>query len=430
MTSASFQTVLIENIAVMRDARQRRELPAIAELAASIAETGLINPPVITREFILVAGERRLEACRSLGWDSIPVQFTDELDPTLLHLIELEENVKRVDLTWNEHNDAVAEYHRLRAAADPDWSKAKTARQLGVTDSAVSRHLLVAQERAAKPEAFKDADKLTSAINIATRQLERRRAGAEKKLTAVPPTLQKEKIEAAGLEYKEPTPPARRASIECASFLEWAQTPQPHLYNLIHCDFPYGVNVGDKVGQGNAQSRGQYEDTPEVYFALLQCMADTIDNWCSPSAHLIFWFSMKFFEETKSLLSEQGWRVDPFPLVWHKSDNAGIIPDANRGGRRTYETAFFASRGDRKIIKPVGNSFSGPTTKEFHTSEKPAAMLTHFFRMLCDEHSLVLDPTCGSGMAVRVAEGMGAERALGLELNEEYADAARRNLSL
>ena len=430
MTSADFQSVSLDQIIVNREGRQRRELPAIPELAASIAEVGLINPPVITREFVLVAGERRLEACRSLGWTSISVQFAEDLDPTTLHLIELEENVKRVDLTWQEHNDAIAEYHRLRTAADPQWNKAATAKQLGVTDSAVSRHLLVAREREAKPEAFEQADKFSSALNIANRQTERRKDTVARKLTAVPPMLRKEKAEAAGLEAKAPEPPARRAEILNTSFLEWAQTPQPDLFNLIHCDFPYGVNVGDKKGQGNAQTRGQYEDTPDVYFALLECFAETQDNWCAPSAHMLFWFSMKFYRETVDIIEGAGWRVDAFPFIWHKSDNAGIIPDANRGPRRTYETALFCTRGDRKIVKPYGNSYSGPTTKEFHTSEKPAAMLTHFMRMLCDENSRLLDPTCGSGMAVKVAEDLGADAALGLELNEEYATAARINLSL
>ena len=429
MTSAAFASVPLDSVAVLRDQRQRRELRSVPELAESIRAVGLINPPVVTRDLVLVAGERRLEACRSLGWTAIPVQYSDEIDPTLLHLIELEENVKRLDLTWQEHNDAVAEYHRLCAASNPEWTKARTARELGMSDSAVSKHIAVAEERNAKPEAFEQADKFTSALNIANRQIERRKAGAERKLTALPPAMRAEKIGDKPV-VPPPTEPARRASILTTSFSEWCLEPQPQLFNLIHCDFPYGVNVGDKKGQGNAQSRGQYEDTPEVYFTLLNEFVQNQDNFCAPSAHLIFWFSMKFYTETSDILTAAGWRVDPFPLIWHKSDNAGIIPDANRGPRRTYETALFASRGDRKIVTPVANSYSGPTTKEFHTSEKSEAMLKHFFRMVCDEHSAVLDPTCGGGMAVKVAEAAGAEFALGLEINEEYADAARRNLSL
>jgi predicted RNA methylase len=48
--------------------------------------------------------------------------------------------------------------------------------------------------------------------------------------------------------------------------------------------------------------------------------------------------------------------------------------------------------------------------------------------MLCDEHSSVLDPTCGSGTALRAAESLGASRILGLELNPEHVANARQLL--
>ena len=428
MTSANFTSVPLDQITVDRATRQRRELRGVEALAESIRAIGLINPPVITRDYTLVAGECRLEACRSLGWNEIPIQFADDLEPISLHLIELEENVKRSDLTWQEHNDAVAAYHRLRTEREPEWSQVKTAQELGMSDSAVRKHLLVSTARTEVPE-LAEADKFSSALNMAQRQLERKRESATRKLTALPPDLRPQ-TKASEAPLPEPEPEPTRSAIETADFLTWAETPQPILFNLIHCDFPYGVSVGDKRGQGNAQTHGHYDDSPDVYFALLNTFATRVDNFCAPSAHLIFWFSMRYYDETKTLLEAGGWRVDPFPLIWHKSDNAGIIPDANRGPRRTYETAFFASRGDRKIVKAVANSFAAPTTKEFHTSEKAEPMLRHFMKMLCDEYSRVLDPTAGSGMAIKVATALGAEYALGLERDPEFADAARRNCGL
>lgn len=55
-------------------------------------------------------------------------------------------------------------------------------------------------------------------------------------------------------------------------------------------------------------------------------------------------------------------------------------------------------------------------------------MLEHFFRMLVDEHSRVLDPTCGSGMAIKAAEAAGAAFALGLERDLDFHAAACNNL--
>jgi site-specific DNA-methyltransferase (adenine-specific) len=61
-------------------------------------------------------------------------------------------------------------------------------------------------------------------------------------------------------------------------------------------------------------------------------------------------------------------------------------------------------------------------------SEKPEPMLRHFFGMLVDENTVMLDPTCGSGSSLRAAESLGAKHVLGLELNPEFAALAREAL--
>lgn len=111
-----------------------------------------------------------------------------------------------------------------------------------------------------------------------------------------------------------------------------------------------------------------------------------------------------------------------------KSDGAGIIPDPERGPRQIYETCLFGSRGDRKIVRSVANAYHAPTVRERHMSEKPEPMLRHFFGMLIDENTIMLDPTCGSGSAVRAAESLGTKYAVGLERNEQFAELAREAL--
>ena len=49
--------------------------------------------------------------------------------------------------------------------------------------------------------------------------------------------------------------------------------------------------------------------------------------------------------------------------------------------------------------------------------------------MLVDEHSAVLDPTAGSGSAIRAAATAGAARYLGLEINPDFASAADEALN-
>lgn len=410
MTTGTFETVILTSIFVDREVRQRRELKGVEELAQSISEVGLINPPVVDRNLKLIAGERRLEACRSLGWDSIPVQFADDLPEEELYLIELEENVKRLDLTWQEQNDAIARYHEMRAKADPEWNATKTAKALGLSSPAISQHLAVSNARKKVPDLSK-TPKLSTALNLVRRAQER-------------------KAQSEILKIKQDTStPVRPVKLIHGDFLAWAPAYSGHPFNLIHCDFPYGINA-TKTGQSAAKTFGGYEDTPEVYFNLINCLLEHQDTLVAESAHCLFWFSMNFYEETKSLFEKGGWRVDKFPLIWFRSNNKGIIPDTNRGGRRVYETCFLMSRGDRKIVAPVSNLVAHPVENEDHMSQKPQEVLRHFMRMLVDENTVLLDPTAGSAGALDAAEALGAALSVGVERDREYYERAKMRLGL
>src|ERR1700733_10269141 len=57
--------------------RYRKDLGDLRSFVQSIEEVGLLHPVVVTPEGRLIAGQRRLEACRSLGWTDIAVTVVD-----------------------------------------------------------------------------------------------------------------------------------------------------------------------------------------------------------------------------------------------------------------------------------------------------------------------------------------------------------------
>ena len=91
------QRVPIQNIAV--NGRFRRDLGDLTSLTASIRDLGLLHPVVVTSDLRLIAGARRLEACRQLGWTDIPVHIVDLED---LLRAEHDENVVRKDFLPSE----------------------------------------------------------------------------------------------------------------------------------------------------------------------------------------------------------------------------------------------------------------------------------------------------------------------------------------
>src|SRR5215467_12590669 len=82
--------------------RVRKDFGNIEELASSISRIGLLNPIIVDNENNLIAGHRRLLAFMHLGKAEIPVILRDDLDEATRREIELEENIRRKDLTWVE----------------------------------------------------------------------------------------------------------------------------------------------------------------------------------------------------------------------------------------------------------------------------------------------------------------------------------------
>ncbi|MCK6479426.1 MAG: ParB N-terminal domain-containing protein [Planctomycetes bacterium] len=96
--------------------RFRRDLGDLNALARSIDALGLLHPVVVDRDRNLVAGLRRLTACKSLGWTKIPVRVVD-LDGMRL-VAERDENTTRKDFLPSEAvavGRAVEEWERGRA---------------------------------------------------------------------------------------------------------------------------------------------------------------------------------------------------------------------------------------------------------------------------------------------------------------------------
>ena len=93
----------IESIVVKEEIRIRQESGDLASLENSIRKVGLLNPVVIDEDNRLVAGYRRLTACRHLGWDEIEANVMEFGGDELKMLdVEVDENLFRKDFTEEE----------------------------------------------------------------------------------------------------------------------------------------------------------------------------------------------------------------------------------------------------------------------------------------------------------------------------------------
>src|SRR5512138_582430 len=142
---------------IQRNPRQPREkfdIEELENLAASIREHGVIQPLIVSPGkngiYILIAGERRLQASRKAGLKTVPVVIRHASDQQLLELA-LIENVQRADLNPIEEAEA---YQHL--AKEFRMSHETIAQRVGKSRVAVTNTLRLLDASAAVKQALVD----------------------------------------------------------------------------------------------------------------------------------------------------------------------------------------------------------------------------------------------------------------------------------
>ena len=143
---------------IQRNPRQPREkfdLEELENLAASIREHGIIQPLIVSPGkngiYILIAGERRLQASRKAGLKTVPVVIRHATDQQLLELA-LIENVQRADLNPIEEAEA---YQHL--AKEFRMSHETIAQRVGKSRVAVTNTMRLLDASAAVKQALVDS---------------------------------------------------------------------------------------------------------------------------------------------------------------------------------------------------------------------------------------------------------------------------------
>lgn len=487
MFSNIIKQVEVDKIIINRDVRQRSALTpdSVLPLAVSIGTSQWISPILVDCETnYLIAGERRLTAVKVLRdavngnyssftdpaaarlvlfpvcsckvdswkqWTKIPVQLGKDFTPVDLAVYEFIENAHRQDLPWQDRAKAIYEIHAANVVQDATWTAVNTANLLGIAKSTVTENLRVwravidTDDDAKIKFIIDESTTIKSAIQTLERYISRRDTGPGVTLTSTLIPRPKADVRLSGIpgpkpntlsthtvpswledEYEEPLPLASDVLLN-DDFTTWAASYEGEPFNFIHCDFPYGINFNNGLysTRPSSVSLNHYDDSPEVYWKLLNSLRDNM-HIVAPQCHIMFWFSQNLRRETEGFFTTLGGFVQPYLMIWHCGPNDGIVPDAQRYGRRNYETAMLITFGDRKIVVPRALSVeaSRELTTRIHRSQKPLKILAHFFEMFVDDSTIMLDPTAGSATSLIAAKDAKAKRIVGLEIDPEVYKAA------
>lgn len=135
--------------------RIRKDFGDITELATDINDNGLISPIVVNKDYVLLAGERRLRAVKRLGWKQVEVRMMDTRDAEHELNIEISENDVRKAFSKSERVDYMYRLMRI------EKEKARERQEAGVD---LGENF---------PEGGRAKDKTAAAFGISGKQMER-----------------------------------------------------------------------------------------------------------------------------------------------------------------------------------------------------------------------------------------------------------------
>jgi len=416
------KTKLSEEIKIENRQRRTFNEDRIAELATSIRQKGLLHPIVLQDdEVTLVAGERRLRAINMLGELDITIICDGQAIPqnhipyvTLSSLseydiieAELEENLLREDLSWQEEADAIARLHRLREEMYGKQTYADTAREIAgdavnnSDNTKVRDSLLITQHmddpEVAKAKSAKEAMKIIGKKGQAelTRQL-------------------------AEQFNIEDTP----HNFNCGDFRDFLHLIETSSVDVICTDPPYGIdadNFGDQAGAAH-----EYEDSEEYFKEIMTTFVNEASRVTKDLAHAYIFCDPRYFTYIQTLLEARGWSVWPTPLVWFKGN--GMLPRPDHGPRRVYETILYAIKGDKPVLAVYGDVIDVPGLQSPHFgAEKPWELYENLLRRSVRPGDTIWDPFVGAGPVFPAANKLNTQ-VIGTELSVDKFNAAKLRL--
>jgi ParB family transcriptional regulator, chromosome partitioning protein len=94
--------IRIDEIKVDERKRIRKEIGDISQLMRSMSKFGLLQPIIIDKNYVLLAGFRRFISAKKLGWSTIEAVIIDNNERVSRLEIEIDENMVRKDFTYDE----------------------------------------------------------------------------------------------------------------------------------------------------------------------------------------------------------------------------------------------------------------------------------------------------------------------------------------
>lgn len=459
----------------------RTDLGDIDELVDSLRENierglpPLIHPVVVDSKMRLLSGSRRLEAHRRLGLTVIDYTVFGVLSEAEQVRIEVDANKQKL-FNWKEKCLGIAKYHDFystqAALKGESWGVRETSRLLRTASkSNVNRATFIATYiRAGDPDILA-AESLEDAYRVLVKRREEELSKQLVKQSAGVPTAQTENkvgqtpradisddafFSEAGTTGFSPginmpidlderpdsgvrTEAAQRVVIPLSTMFRHAdavahtKTLPAETFDAVITDWPYGIEMSNiqQDGGGKDVSSTAAEHDVDSNLDLQKDITPELFRVLKPNGWFITWTDMSVWGYNVSLLTAAGFKVQRWPLIWHKTSTCQNMA-AQFNYTKNYEIAIVARKGNATLLRSQASSvWQGGNDAETrllgHPFAKPAGLWEWLYNATCLRGALVYDPFVGSGSSVLPAIRMGL-RPMGCESNEKHFGTLNVNL--
>ena len=418
--------------------RFRRDMGDIDALAASIRELGLLHPIVVDTDRTLVAGQRRLEACRRLGLDAIAATVVD-LDDTRSLIAERDENETAKPFTVSERvaigraieerlgerrgsnqYQARSEHPHNSAEAPPTGTET---RDIAAERAGFGSHFTYRQAKAivesGSPELVEAVDEgevsVSAAAEIARQPHDEQReivARGRDEIVKIANRIRREQKEQKRAE-RETRAIAIQATLPAASD-RW------RLINSAAADL-------DEIGAGSVNCIITDPPYPREFLSVYADLAETAARVLEPGGSCFVMIGQSYMPQIIEALSSRLTYQWTLAYLTPGGQAVQVFP---RKVNTFWKPVLWFVNGayGGQWLGDVAQSRPNDNDKRFHHWGQSESGMADLVRRCSEPGDLILDPFCGAGTTGVVAVSLG-RRFIGSDLDAGSIATASARLS-
>lgn len=437
--------------------RQRIDHSNTDGLKESLFQYGTIEPiilePVSENSYRLIAGGRRLRFLQELGhetlyhgsvYDAARPGFVlgRELSKDELHELELEENIRRKAMTWQEKALATANLHSLKTirfgSEGKKWTQRLTGEMFGLSLGKVQYSLALAGELRNKTSPLWAMESAFDGVRWLAQQEENKALAELARRQAVASAAHIETEDDLNLSLSDDPPDAKELARvqylsnphndpqdfdayygsrqqviapkvyltprihlgDCLSFM----SERPNVFDHIITDPPYAIDMGmlkqDHLGMQNIDTvAGEHEVLAN--HGLLFNFIERAYSSLKDRGFLVLWCDYSMWQQLYEWTTRIGFAVQRWPVVWVKS-YMPMNSAAQYNFHKTTEIAMICRKGNATLVKAPCMGHIIASHDEYkdqmsHPFVKPFAVWKHLVEAVSLEGQLIYDPFAGHG---------------------------------